>query len=200
MHPEAEPTNDLIQWNAFREGSESAFGNLYTSHYRLLRNYGRRFGADDATVEDAIHDLFIELWNYRRTLARPDSVRSYILRSFRNRLVAQLTERQRHVAPEQVENRFGLLPAEPSVEERLIEAGLNQEQHRQVRTALLGLSPRQQEILYLRYFSDLDYDQICAVMGITYNTARTQLHQALVALRKRLQPHWPVLVWVLLAW
>jgi RNA polymerase sigma factor (sigma-70 family) len=181
MNARPDSTNDLTHWNAFREGSESAFAALYSAYYRHLMNYGRRFGADVATTEDAVHDVFIDLWNYRQTLTQPLSVQSYILKSFRNRLVSQLAERQRRFADVDVEEQFGLLSPELSAEDRLVEDGLNQEQHEHIRVVFKTLSPRQQEVLYLRYFTDLSYDQICAVMGITYNTARTQLYQALTA-------------------
>ncbi|RRA97650.1 RNA polymerase sigma factor [Larkinella rosea] len=194
MNARPDSTNDQTHWNAFREGSESAFAALYSTYYRYLMNYGRRFGATDATTEDAIHDLFIELWNYRQTLSQPQSVQAYLLKSFRNRLVTQLAERQRRFADVDVEEQFGLLSPEPSAEEQLVADGLNREQHEQVQGAFTTLSPRQREVLYLRYFTDLSYDEICAVMGITYQTARTQLYQALTALRKRLQTNWPVLV------
>ncbi|WP_138989471.1 RNA polymerase sigma factor [Larkinella sp. C7] len=197
MNARPDTSNDLMHWNAFREGSESAFAALYSAHYRHLINYGRRFGADQATAEDAIHDVFIDLWKYRQTLTQPQSVQSYLLKAFRNRLVTQLAERQRRFAETDVEEQFGLLPVEPSAEDRLLEDKLNQEQHEHIQSALTTLSPRQQEILYLRYFTDLSYDDICAVMGITYNTARTQLYQALTALRKRLQTNWPVLLLLL---
>ncbi|MGA0559202.1 RNA polymerase sigma factor [Larkinella sp. VNQ87] len=195
MNARPDSTNDLAYWKAFREGSESAFAALYSAHYRHLMNYGRRFGADAATAEDAIHDVFVDLWNYRRTLTQPQSVQSYLLKTFRNRLISQLTERQRRFAHVEVEEQFGLLPTEPSAEDRLVEDNISWEQQQQMQGALKTLSPRQQEILYLRYFTDLDYDEICAVMGITYNTARTQLYQALTALRKRLETNWPVLLW-----
>ncbi|GAB3917067.1 RNA polymerase sigma factor [Larkinella terrae] len=194
MNARPDSTHDLTNWNAFREGSELAFSALYSAYYRYFVNYGRRFGADDATTEDAIHDLFIELWNHRQTLSQPQSVQAYLLKSFRNRLVTQLAERQRRFADVDVEEQFGLLSPEPSAEERLVTDGLHQEQYEQVRGAFTTLSPRQREVLYLRYFTDLSYEEICAVMGITYHTARTQLYQALTALRKRLQPNWPVLI------
>ncbi|MFC5411156.1 RNA polymerase sigma factor [Larkinella bovis] len=197
MNARPDPANDMMLWNAFREGSETAFAALYSAHYRHLMNYGRRFGADTTTAEDAIHDVFIDLWNYRRTLIQPQSVQSYLLKAFRNRLVKQLSERQRRFAEADGEEPFGLLSPEPSAEDRLVEERLNQEQYEQMERAFKTLSPRQREVLYLRYFTDLSYDDICAVMGITYNTARTQLYQALTALRKRLESNWPVLLLLL---
>lgn len=197
MNRRPDSINDLMHWNAFREGSESAFAALYSTYYRHLTNYGRRFGSDTATTEDAIHDVFIDLWNYRRTLTQPQSVQSYILKAFRNRLVTILSERQRRSVDVEVEEQFDLLPAQPSMEDQLVEAILSQEQHAHIQAAFQTLSARQREILYLRYFTDLSYEEICSVMGITYNTARTQIYKALLALRKRLETHWPVLLLVL---
>ena len=194
MNYRPDSANDLMHWNAFREGSESAFVALYSMYYRHLLNYGRRFGVDAATTEDAIHDVFIDLWNYRQTLIQPQSVQFYLLKTFRNRLVKQLTEQQRRSANVNVEEQFGLLPPEPSIEDRLLEEGLSQEQHEYIQLSFKALSPRQREVLYLRYFTELSYDEICAVMGITYNTARTQLYQALKALRKKMESSWPVLL------
>ncbi|GAA4399991.1 sigma-70 family RNA polymerase sigma factor [Nibrella viscosa] len=189
--------NDVV-WDAFQQGSEPAFRALYVAHYTLLVNYGRRFGADDALIEDTVHDLFLELWHYRRTLTRPQSIQSYLIKAFRNRLLTQLAQQNRYQSRDESDDSFGLLPTEPSAEERLIEAGLHQEQQQRVQKAMALLSPRQQEILYLRYFSELNYEQICAVMGITYHTARTQMHQALTALRKRLQENWSVSILLML--
>ncbi|GAA4453592.1 sigma-70 family RNA polymerase sigma factor [Nibrella saemangeumensis] len=191
------PVNDAV-WEAFQQGSEPAFRALYVAHYKLLVNYGRRFGAENALIEDAVHDLFLELWHYRRTLTKPQSIQSYLLKSFRNRLLTQLAQQYRFQSNGEEDAGFGLLPAEPSAEDRLIEAGLSHEQQLRVQKAMALLSPRQQEILYLRYFSDFDYEQICAVMGITYHTARTQMHQALTALRRRLQENWLVCLLLML--
>ncbi|MFD1144454.1 RNA polymerase sigma factor [Larkinella insperata] len=195
MSHRPDTSNDLIHWNAFREGSESAFAALYSTYYRHLLNYGRRFGSDAATAEDAIHDVFIDLWKYRQTLTQPQSIQSYILKAFRNRLVTQLAEHQRRFATVDREEPFGLVATEPSSEDRLVEDTLNREQRAQIERAFKTLSPRQQEVLYLRYYTDLNYDEICAIMSITYNTARTQLYQALSVLRKRLATDWPVLLW-----
>lgn len=191
--------NDTV-WLAFQQGSEPAFRALYVAHYKLLVNYGRRFGANDALIEDVVHDLFLELWHYRQTLTQPQSIPAYLIKSFRNRLLSQLAEQNRYQSNDHAGDDFGLHPTEPSVEDRLIEAGLNQEQQQRVQKAMALLSPRQQEILYLRYFSELDYQQICAIMGVTYHTARTQMHQALVALRKRLSENLSIGIGMLLFW
>jgi DNA-directed RNA polymerase specialized sigma24 family protein len=46
------------------------------------------------------------------------------------------------------------------------------------------LSSRQQEILYLKFHSEMDYDQIIEIMGLNYQSARNLVTRALEALRK----------------
>ena len=50
-----------------------------------------------------------------------------------------------------------------------------------------ALSPRQREIIYLRYFNDLSYEQICELMNINYQTARSQIYSSLKQLRMLLK-------------
>jgi RNA polymerase sigma factor (sigma-70 family) len=50
--------------------------------------------------------------------------------------------------------------------------------------AISKLSNRQQEILYLKFHSEMDYDQIIDIMGLNYQSARNLLTRALDALRK----------------
>jgi RNA polymerase sigma factor (sigma-70 family) len=48
------------------------------------------------------------------------------------------------------------------------------------------LPRRQRAALVLRYYEDLDYNQIAAVLGCTVGTARSHVHRALDALRVEL--------------
>jgi RNA polymerase sigma factor (sigma-70 family) len=50
------------------------------------------------------------------------------------------------------------------------------------------LPPRQRQVLYLRYRSDLAYDEIARVLGITASSARSHATQAMATLRGRLSP------------
>lgn len=64
--------------------------------------------------------------------------------------------------------------------------------------AINHLSPRQREVVYLRFFNDLDYAEVAAVMGLSYQATRNQMYLALKALREHLPAQWrPFAVWVL---
>jgi RNA polymerase sigma factor (sigma-70 family) len=183
----SQPPTDAELWAAFQRGDERAFRHLYHAHFRHLLNYGLRFYGTVAVVEDAIQELFLELWQYRLRLTQPDSVRFYLLKGLRNRLSAQL-RRERAFDRESLDEALYPFALEPSSEQRWIDLDADEDLRQRIRYALDQLSPRQREFLYLRYFNDLTYDQLCDLLGVQYQTARSQVYQALKVLRQRLGP------------
>lgn len=177
------------RWQALRQGDEDAFRQIYQAHFRHLMNYGLRFVGSAAVVEDGIQDLFLELWQYRARLTQPQSVRFYLLRGLRNRLAAYLRQA---LTLEEVPLGVEAYPfaLEASSEQRWIDLDVDEAQRQRIRLALDQLTPRQREIIYLRYFNDLSYEQICELLGINYQSARSQVYQAVKLLRQRLGPEY----------
>jgi RNA polymerase sigma factor (sigma-70 family) len=55
-----------------------------------------------------------------------------------------------------------------------------------IRGALDRLSPREREAVYLRFFSDLAYEEVGVTMGLRESTARVLVHRAMDKLRRYL--------------
>lgn len=53
-----------------------------------------------------------------------------------------------------------------------------------IHRALKKLSPKQQEILFYRYNCNFEYDQICEIMSMNYDSARKMMYRALKSLGK----------------
>ena len=81
---------DTSLWAAFKAGDAQAFERIYQQYIGLLTNYGLRIEADQDRVKDAIHDLFVDLWNHRSTLGNTDSIQYYLMKAFRRQLVSKL--------------------------------------------------------------------------------------------------------------
>ncbi|MFN4144815.1 MAG: RNA polymerase sigma factor [Runella sp.] len=173
-------------WQAFKKGDVQAYKILYKQHVNYLLNYGMRLYAERAIVEDCVQEVFVDLWQYRQTLTQPDDLRFYLMKSLRNRLGRHFRRNQPFVSGfDDVQDLPFLI--EPSSEQRLVELQINEELRMAIQQALDQLSPRQREIVYLRYFNDLNYEQICQIMNINYQTARSQHYNALNTLRKYLK-------------
>ena len=175
-------------WERMQHGDEAALARIYQEHVRHLLNYGLRLYGSLSAVEDAVQELFTELWQHRHTSVEPQSVRFYLLKAIRNKLSRQYRRDQPFVSgwDQPPEHPFEV---EPSSEQRWIELDVADQQRDRIRAAMNTLTPRQREILYLRYFNDLGYEQICDLTGLNYQSARSQVYQALKVLRTLLDKH-----------
>lgn len=175
---------DRELWQQLKDGREDALERIYRGHADFLLSLGRRYCSDDALVEDCVHDLFVELWRNRSGLADSDAVRPYLAVSMRRKVIKKLQQRQRFQlgeTPATVD--FAALPA---VDELISRSEDQQEKANRLREAFTQLSPRQREALFLKFFEEMSYEEICSVMDINYQSVRNLIHAGLNALRKLL--------------
>ncbi|WP_353718857.1 sigma-70 family RNA polymerase sigma factor [Dyadobacter sp. 676] len=183
------PQDELHLWRRIQAGDGQAFQELHQIHIRHLLNYGLRLCGSMSTVEDCVQDVFAELWLYRQGITQPISMRFYLLKALRNKLKAQYRKEHSFISgwdDDRDNIDRPVFNVEPSTEQNLIDLDIEAEREQQIRAAMNALSPRQREIIYLRYFNDLTYDQICELLNINYQTARSQIYHSLKILRNTL--------------
>ncbi|MEO1628094.1 MAG: sigma-70 family RNA polymerase sigma factor, partial [Bacteroidota bacterium] len=170
------------RWQALKRGDKSALEYIYKQHASDLLSYGYRFGKDEQVAEDCLQELFVDLWNKREGLGDNDNIRKYLFVALRRRIIRQIEQRRRRsISEEPQEYHFS---AELAVDELLAQAELNEEQLGRLKESLAKLSKRQREIIFLKYYSGLDYEAIGETMDLSYQSARNLLSGALRALRK----------------
>jgi RNA polymerase sigma factor (sigma-70 family) len=171
---------DILLWESFRKGDRDAFATLFRHHYEPLVRYGGKFIDNPGQLEDCIQELFIELWQSTSRLP-VKSVRAYLLKSLKYKILKTF-RRRRTLLP--ITDGQGVFVW--SHEDYLIageESALN---NKKVLSALGRLSNRQKEIVYLKYFQNLSYEEISDVMNINYQVARNLLYQAIKSLKSLL--------------
>ncbi|MBO9633437.1 MAG: sigma-70 family RNA polymerase sigma factor [Chitinophagaceae bacterium] len=176
-----EPTTDSALWRSFKEGDKEAFRQLYHQHFNNLYEYGCRLCMDTELVRDAIHDLFVKIWNSRPNLGDVAAVRSYLLVSLRGTIYNRL-QREARIVPgaDPDDHPFEMVF---SVESEYIRRETISIQTRQLLDAMNQLSPRQKEVIWLRYMEELDYEEIAAIMGITVKSTYKLSARGLETLR-----------------
>jgi RNA polymerase sigma factor (sigma-70 family) len=172
--------NDLTHWNAMIHGSEEAFEKIYTAYFKILYNYGRKICSDPTFVEDAIHDLFVDLWRLRGNLSSTTSVRFYLYRSLRRRLVRNSSQRTQIDVQEFAAE---VIQSSHSCEYNIIESETHDHQVRMLKKILNDLSPRQYEALVLFYYDEFSYDEIAGIMSVNAQSARNLVQRGLLQLR-----------------
>ena len=70
-----------------------------------------------------------------------------------------------------------------SAESNYIEEEKRLYRDKTIKEALDILTPKQREILYYRYICEFEYEQICEIMSIKYDSARKQVCRAIKELQ-----------------
>ncbi|MBK8390098.1 MAG: sigma-70 family RNA polymerase sigma factor [Saprospiraceae bacterium] len=165
-------TNDQQLWHNFKAGDKAAFEQIYRQEIGFLGSYGRSLCSEKSLVEDCIQELFVEIWKSKSNLADNISIRSYLLVALRRKL---LKPAQKIAVVD--------LPVEMSDDDHNIEDKIINEEGMEWTKSTLDkaielLSRQQKEVLNLKFYQDKNYDEISALMGITYQSCRNLVSQA----------------------
>lgn len=178
-------TNDYMLWEDFRKGDKQALSTIYFLYVNPLYRYGKKFSSDDELIKDLIQDLFFDLIRTRSTLGSTDHIYFYLIRSLRRRVAQHKSGSKKK---EWSNDQADFLEANIvySFEDELINKEEVSKKESAVLKALAELSSKQREIIYYRYTCDFEYEQICELMSMKYDSARKMVFRALKSLRASL--------------
>lgn len=176
---------DTDLWDAFRRGDELAFGQIAQRYYKSLFNYGAKFSKDREFVKDCLQDLFMELWYKRETLGDTEFVKFYLLKSLRRKIYRESLKHQWLTNEDELDFDADNL-GELSIEQQLIDGETYRLQIQQLNHQLTLLTKRQQEIIYLKFYENLDNEAIAQVMSISRPAVANLLYRTVQELKNRL--------------
>jgi RNA polymerase sigma factor (sigma-70 family) len=180
-----ETIGDIQLWEDFKAGEKYALTQIYHLHVESLFRYGKKFSPDSDLIKDTIQDLFFDLIRTREKLGSTDHIYFYLIKAFRRKLFRSISEIKKTQQSDNDENAF-TANIIYSVEEDWIEKEHLTKKEEMIQKGLAELSPKQREILYYRFTCDFEYEQICEIMSMKYDSARKMVFRALKSLRENL--------------
>src|SRR5690606_28099126 len=116
-------------------------------------------------------------------LDRPDV---YFFRALRNNLIREQLKSKEHLQ-DKIEESLSAMMITQSAEKKWVENEEEQEILSKLQGEIANLPDYLQQTLYLRYFSDMAYDDIGEILHIKPNVARIYIHRAIERLRLSLK-------------
>lgn len=181
-------STDKVIWQQIKDGSESAFRQLYDENADWLYSYGMKLVGNAELVAESIQQVFVQLFEQRQRMATPRSVKAHLGILLKQMLHIGLIQEETE-AWESFKNtggdedRFGL---EVDIETTIVHSELEREQVEQLQREINGLTKQQREVIYLKYYRNFNSDEIAEMMGITPRTVYNTAYSALTRLRERL--------------
>ncbi|MDJ1502727.1 sigma-70 family RNA polymerase sigma factor [Xanthocytophaga agilis] len=186
---------DGILWNQFRAGELSAFTELYNTYVQTLYNYGKRFTPDKALIEDSIQDLFIELWNKKDHLSDTDSPKYFLMKSLRNKMLRKLEREHKYILNNLSEDYD--FEVELSYEFSLVTEQASIEQRQQLQQALQQLTKRQREVIFLKFYENLSYEEIASLMAIELRSVYNLVSKAIDVIKRYISRLFLILIFLI---
>jgi len=112
------------------------------------------------------------------------------MRSFRNKLVANIQKNQTREKAEQAktaENKSFMVTI--SSEVKMINGQLDAEKQRLIERKLNELPPLQREAILLYFYEGLKYSEVAELLGVRVKSARSLIYRSLESLKDLLSPY-----------
>jgi RNA polymerase sigma factor (sigma-70 family) len=178
--------DDAHLWQNLRKNNNLAFSILYKKYTPKLYNYGMHQFHDHDQVMDCLQELFTSIWSKRAELSAVQSVGAYLFKSFRRLMIKRINWRKKFLLSmdRQHERAFDVMVSI----DRVIENGENErEQHKKLLRSLKGLTLRQREAIFLKFYNDLAYSDIAAIMEMQVDSVYNLISKAIDSLRRTLK-------------
>lgn len=174
---------DYLLWKRIKAGETDAFHELYLQYADVLFSFGAIYSKDQELVKDCIHDLFFDLYKYRKNLSDNDHIRNYLFKSLKRKIISPKNGKLNLVYSSNIqdENIGGSLTAEDEITEE------KEENLVRIRRAIGKLSDRQQEALNLRFQLGMPYSEVAKILDISVESVRTLIYRAVKTIREELK-------------
>lgn len=160
-----------------RDGDLARLGELFERHARRLHHFFLRSTGDRAAAEDLVQEVFVRMLKYRATFRDGAEFAPWMWTLARH----AAADLWRGLPREQAVDEWTPEPAsgEPAPIVSLVE----REQLDRLSVALDRLPPQKREVLVLARFTELGYERIGELLGISVGAVKVRVHRALKELR-----------------
>lgn len=162
-------------------GEQSAVRVFVDQYKGLIWSLAKRYCPDRAEAEDAVQDVFVELWEKaERFDPSKASEKTFVAMITRRRLIDRLRREGRRVPTVPLENSNELTGSSSDKAEK-------DETVRKAQKVLRQLPEAQQTVIKHSIYGGLSHSQIADKLGIPLGTVKTHARRGLLKLREAIQ-------------
>ena len=158
-------------------GDSAAFHALVDRHAQRLYRLAVSLIGNAADAEDVLQETFIGAHGGLKSFQGRASVKTWLTRI----LVLQAAQWRRNRQRKKTRSMDDSMPAAPGGGEAAMD----------VRAAIAKLSPEFREVLVLREFEKMSYEEIAGVLDVPRGTVESRLHRARGEMRELLKAYLP---------
>lgn len=181
--------SDRVLLNNYLSGDRSAISELIERHSKRVRSYIGMMVKDDDIADDIFQETFIKAVKVIDEGRYTDSGKflSWVLRIAHNRVLDHFRREKSSRQINEAEAGYDVIGtirfSEPTTEDEMVHSEIEQT----IRQLIDLLPEEQQEVVRLRYYSKLSFQEIADQTEVSINTALGRMRYALINLRRMIQ-------------
>lgn len=189
MNANVNVLSDRVLLNNYLSGDRSAISELIERHSQRVRNYIGMMVKDSDIANDIFQETFIKAVQVIDEGRYVDSGKflSWVLRIAHNRVLDHFRREKSSKQVNESEAGYDMIGtmrfSEPTAEDNLVLSEVEQT----VRNLIDQLPEEQQEVVRLRYYSKLSFQEIAEQTDVSINTALGRMRYALINLRRMIK-------------
>ncbi|MBI4364417.1 MAG: sigma-70 family RNA polymerase sigma factor [Candidatus Latescibacteria bacterium] len=151
------------------EGDGGAFGQLVDRHQKVLFNVALRMVGDPEDAKDITQVVFLKAYENLGAFDRRHKFFSWIYRIMINESLNHIHRAKRHEPLDERMPCHGAGPEEDCERSEVSDS---------IHTALAGMSPDYRQVIILRHFIQLSYQEMSELLEVPEKTVKSRLHTA----------------------
>lgn len=173
----------LEVWARFRTGNQVAFSEIYEEFIDRLMAYGSKITRDRELVKDCIQDIFIDLYRLQPDLRNPEYIEFYLFKSLKNSIVrkAQKDKKLKSLSEEEMI----VFDLNIDVDRDVFDLESDQLRIERLKSIVQTLDPQKRELLFLKFNSEMNYNEIGQLLNINPDAAKKQVYRLLDQIREK---------------
>jgi len=165
-------------------GDEKAFGKIYEFYQARIFLFAFRFTKSKAAAEEIVQEVFVKLWINRENIKIEKQFGSYIIRITKNLIIDRLKKASLDKIIQQK-----IYEDMQALRNSSVDLLIEKEISRLHKQAIDLLSPQKKTIYLLSREEQLSYEQIAQKLGLSKNTVRNHMSEALQTIRDFISSH-----------
>jgi RNA polymerase sigma-70 factor (ECF subfamily) len=175
-----------------QKGDVEAYGALVERYQDAIVRRARTILRDPAAAEDAAQEAFVRAYTYLASYDGRHRLYTWLARIVTNVCLSQLSARDWQALP--LESAL-LTPSEALRDDDPELAALTNERAEELRVAIAGLPAKYRDVLILRYWHDLAYEEIARLTSQSLGAVKTRLYRGRLLLAESLSVGIPRFEW-----
>ena len=174
---EFEGPSDRELMGEVKEGDLGRLGELFERHHLRLFNFFLRLTRERSAAEDLVQEVFVRMLKYRTTFKSDAEFTPWMFRLARNAATDLWRARPKELPVE--ENAPEPVADLPHPADELEQS----DRRRRLAKALDRLPAEKRELLLLARFSEMRYDEIGELLGVSVGAVKVRVHRAMKDLK-----------------